>query len=61
MDLITPGIGLIFWTFVIFITLLFVLRKFAWNPINNAVKNREDSIRSALKASEKAKDRNGKA
>jgi len=55
MDLVTPGIGLLFWTVVIFSILLYVLRKFAWNPINNAVKNREDSIRSALKAADKAK------
>lgn len=55
MDLVTPGIGLIFWTVVIFSILLFILRKFAWNPINNAVKNRENSIRSALLAADKAK------
>lgn len=55
MDLITPGIGLVFWTIIIFLTLLFVLRKFAWNPINNAVKTRESSIKSALKAADKAK------
>lgn len=55
MDLVTPGIGLIFWTVIVFSILLFVLRKFAWNPINNAVKNRENSIRSALLAADKAK------
>ncbi len=56
MDLIKPGIGLIFWTVIIFSILLFVLKKFAWNPINNAVKNREESIRSALKAADNAKE-----
>jgi F-type H+-transporting ATPase subunit b len=56
MDLVTPGIGLIFWTVIIFSILLFVLKKFAWNPINNAVKTREESIRSALKAADKARD-----
>ncbi len=55
MDLVTPGIGLIFWTVVIFSILLFILRKFAWKPINNAVKNRENSIRSALLAADKAR------
>jgi len=55
MDLLTPGIGLIFWTVIIFSVLLFILRKFAWKPINNAVRNREDSIRSALKAADKAR------
>ena len=56
MDLVTPGIGLVFWTIVIFSILLFLLKKFAWKPINNAVKNREESIRAALKAADKAKE-----
>lgn len=56
MDLVTPGIGLVFWTIVIFSILLFLLKKFAWKPISNAVKNREESIRSALKAADKAKE-----
>ncbi len=56
MDLVTPGIGLIFWTTFIFFLLLIILRVFAWKPILNAVKNREASIKSALDSAEKAKD-----
>lgn len=56
MELVTPGIGLVFWTVLIFLLLLFLLRKFAWKPINNAVKNREESIRSALEAADVAKE-----
>jgi F-type H+-transporting ATPase subunit b len=56
MDLVTPGIGLIFWTSFIFFLLLIILRLFAWKPILNAVKNREASIRSALDSAEKAKE-----
>ncbi len=56
MDLVTPGIGLIFWTTFIFLVLLVVLRAFAWKPILNAVKVREGSIRSALMSAEKAKE-----
>ena len=37
MDLVTPGIGLVFWTTIIFLTLLIVLGKVAWKPINNAL------------------------
>ena len=55
MDLVTPGIGLIFWTVIIFGILLFLLKKYAWKPITNAVKTREDSIRSALVAADTAK------
>ena len=56
MDLVTPGLGLIVWTTFIFLILLFLLKKFAWTPINNAVKNREESIRAALSSADKAKD-----
>lgn len=56
MDLVTPGIGLIFWTTLIFFLLLIILRAFAWKPILNAVKNREASIKSALDSAEKARD-----
>lgn len=56
MDLITPGIGLIVWTLVVFLILLTLLRVFAWKPILNAVKTREESIRSALKSADKARD-----
>jgi F-type H+-transporting ATPase subunit b len=56
MDLVTPGIGLLFWTTLIFLLLLLLLRLFAWKPILNAVKNREASIKSALESAEKAKE-----
>jgi|TARA_B110000285_G_scaffold232680_1_gene304384 F-type H+-transporting ATPase subunit b len=55
MDLLTPGIGLIFWTTLVFLLLMFILAKFAWRPILNAVKDREDSINEALNSAEKAK------
>jgi len=55
MDLVTPGIGLIFWTTLFFLILLVVLGKFAWPAIRNAVAARNESIRTALDAAEKAK------
>ena len=55
MDLVTPDIGLIFWTTVSFGILYFVLAKFAWKPILGAVNDREKSIKDALSAAEKAK------
>ncbi|GET46615.1 F0F1 ATP synthase subunit B [Capnocytophaga felis] len=45
----------LFWATVIFIILLFLLSKFAWKPILSAVKQREDSINSALDAAEEAR------
>jgi len=40
---------------LVFVLLIFLLRKFAWKPILNAVNEREESIEGALKAAEKAR------
>ncbi|MCB0458241.1 MAG: F0F1 ATP synthase subunit B [Flavobacteriaceae bacterium] len=55
MELITPEFGLIFWTGISFLILLFILKKFAWKPILNSVNDREQSIKDALAAAEAAK------
>ena len=55
MDLITPELGLIFWTGISFLILLFILGKFAWKPILNSVNERENSIVDALKEADKAR------
>lgn len=55
MDLITPGLGLVFWSGITFLILLFILRKFAWNPILGAVSDREEGIKNALAAAENAR------
>ena len=49
------SIGLFFWQFMIFIGLLFLLRKYAWGPILNAVNERETSIKDALASAEAAR------
>ena len=56
MDLVTPGIGMIFWSTLFFLVLLFILGKFAWPAILTAVKARNESIRKALDAADKAKE-----
>ncbi|PCJ25166.1 MAG: ATP synthase F0 subunit B [Flavobacteriales bacterium] len=53
--LVTPEIGMLFWTAVVFLLLMFVLTKFAWKPILAAVKEREASIEDALAAAKDAK------
>lgn len=55
MEIVTPGIGLIFWTSLCFLSVVFLLGKVAVKPIAAALKEREDSIAEALSASEKAK------
>jgi len=56
MELITPGLGLIFWMVLPFLILLLLLRKFAWKPILKALKERETSIHDALHAADRAKE-----
>jgi F-type H+-transporting ATPase subunit b len=56
MGLITPGIGLLFWMFVAFTAVLFILRKFAWKPILQALKERETSITTALSEARMARE-----
>jgi len=53
MDLVTPDLGLLFWTGLVFLILLFLLAKFAWKPILNAVNDREAKISDALAVAEK--------
>ena len=48
MDLILPDLGLLFWTGIVFCCLLFLLAKFAWKPILNAVNAREQKIAESL-------------
>jgi F-type H+-transporting ATPase subunit b len=47
--------GLFFWQTFLFLLLLFLLRKFAWKPILNAVKEREEGIENALASAENAR------
>lgn len=56
MNLVTPEIGLVVWTTVVFLILIFILRRVAWKPILDTVKTREESIENALNAAEKARD-----
>ncbi|WP_347157469.1 F0F1 ATP synthase subunit B [Pontibacter chitinilyticus] len=55
MELVTPGIGLLFWQTITFLVVLFLLTKFAWKPIMSALHAREAFIEDALSAAEKAK------
>ncbi|MCS6978528.1 MAG: F0F1 ATP synthase subunit B [Flavobacteriales bacterium] len=54
MELVTPGIGLLFWTSLAFLVLLFLLKKFAWKPILQALQEREQKIEQALASAREA-------
>jgi len=55
MGLVMPNPGTIIWMIIIFAIVLFILKKFAWKPILNALKEREESIANALNSAEEAK------
>ena len=55
MGLITPDLGLLFWTGLVFVLLLVILTKFIWKPILTSVNAREQKISDALELAEKTK------
>jgi len=50
-----PDVGIVFWTTIIFLLVLFVLAKYAFGPIQNALKKREQDIQESLNQAEQAK------
>lgn len=54
-SLTSPAIGTIFWSVIIFTIFFVILTKFAWKPILNALKQREDMIQGSLEAAEQAR------
>ncbi len=55
MDLMNPAFGLLLWTFLAFIIVLVILRKYAWKPILASLKEREQGIAGALATADKVK------
>ena len=56
MQLLTPSFGLIIWTLIAFLSVFFVLKKFAWPAIIDGLKEREDSITRSLETAERVKE-----
>lgn len=52
---IKPDFGLFFWTLLIFGVFFFLLSKYAFKPMVQAMKDREDSIKDALASADRAK------
>ena len=55
-NLLTPNGGLMFWTVVIFVILLFVLSRFAFKPMLAAVEAREKSLQDAIDAAKRDRE-----
>ena len=59
MDLLTPELGLFIWTLIAFLAVFFILRKFAWKPILNALSERETGIAESIAAADRVKKEMG--
>ncbi|MBC7903243.1 MAG: F0F1 ATP synthase subunit B [Gemmatimonadaceae bacterium] len=55
MDLLIPAFGLIFWTLLAFLIVFAILKKFAWKPILQSLKERENNISESLATAERVK------
>ncbi len=55
MDLLLPHLGLIVWTILAFLVVLFILKKYAWKPILKGLDDRETNIAGAIATAEKIK------
>ena len=55
MDLLTPSFGLFFWTTIAFLTVLILLKKYAWKPILEALNEREKNIADSISSAERIK------
>ncbi len=55
MDLLLPHLGLIVWTVLAFLVVLFILKKFAWKPILKGLNDRENNIANSIATAEKVK------
>jgi F-type H+-transporting ATPase subunit b len=50
------SIGLFFWQTILFLVLIFILKKYAWGPILESVEGRENGIRKAIDEAKAAKE-----
>jgi F-type H+-transporting ATPase subunit b len=55
MSLLLPHLGLIVWTFLAFIIVLFILKKYAWGAILKGLNERESNIANSIASAEKVK------
>jgi F-type H+-transporting ATPase subunit b len=49
-----PNLGTIIWVSIVFIIVYYILSKFAWKPLMNALEKREQSVESSLSAASEA-------
>lgn len=55
MQLLTPDLGLLLWTFLAFLIVFFILKKYAWPAIIKGLSDREENIAKSIASAEKIK------
>ena len=53
--LVSPDVGLMIWTFLAFLVALFILRKYAWPAITEALEKRQHMIEESIETAERAR------
>lgn len=53
--LLSVSVGTVFWASISFLIVLFLLKKLAWGPIVQSLKEREEGIANALNEAERAR------
>src|SRR5437879_86775 len=53
--LLNPDTGLVIWTIVTFLALVFILKQFAWGPLLGAIEEREARLKQDKEAAENAR------
>ena len=56
MELLIPDFGLVIWTTIAFLLVMFLLKKLAWTPITTALEGREKTISDSLEEAKKARE-----
>ncbi len=55
MDLLLPHLGLIVWTVLAFLVVLFILKKYAWTAILKGLNDREANIANSIATADKVR------
>jgi F-type H+-transporting ATPase subunit b len=57
--LVSPDVGLMIWTLIAFLGALFILRKWAWPAITEALEKRQHAIEESIEVAERARTEAG--
>jgi len=55
-NIMLPVLDLTLWTIIVFLVLLFVLKKYAWKPMLDGLQRREENIHAAMEEAQRARD-----